>query len=309
MKTDIEIAREVRLREISEVAASVGIPQSSLEHYGRYIAKVPESLIDEEKVRNSKLILVTAITPTKAGIGKTTVSIGLALGLNRIGKKAICALREPSLGPCFGVKGGAAGGGYAQVLPMEKINLHFTGDFHAVTSAHNMISALLDNYIYQHKEEGFALKEVLWKRVLDVNDRNLRNIITGLGAKTDGCVSESGFDITPASEIMAILCLASDLDDLRRRIDNITLGITIDNKPFKVKDMGVGGAITVLLMDAIHPNLVQTTEGTPAFVHGGPFANIAHGCNTVLATKMAMSFGDYVITEAGFGADLGAEKF
>lgn len=309
MKTDIQIARELQLRNISEVARSAGIPESCLEYYGKYIAKVPESMIDGKKVKESKLILVTAITPTKAGIGKTTVSIGLALGLRRIGKNAICALREPSLGPCFGVKGGAAGGGYSQVLPMEKINLHFTGDFHAVTSAHNMISALLDNYIYQHRDEGFALKEVMWKRVLDVNDRNLRNIVTGLGAKTDGIVSESGFDITPASEIMAILCLAENLDDLRRRIDNILLGVTVDDRPFRVKDMGVGGAITVLLMDAIRPNLVQTTEGGAAFVHGGPFANIAHGCNTVLATRMAMTFGDYVITEAGFGADLGAEKF
>ena len=219
------------------------------------------------------------------------------------------ALREPSLGPCFGMKGGAAGGGYAQVLPMEKINLHFTGDFHAITSAHNMIAALLDNYIYQHRDEGFALKEVLWKRVLDINDRNLRFIVTGLGAKTDGVTMESGFDITPASEIMAILCLATSQDDLRRRIENILLGITIDGKPFRVKDMGVAGAITVLLMDALHPNLVQTTEQTPAFVHGGPFANIAHGCNSILATKLAMTYGDYVITEAGFGADLGAEKF
>lgn len=309
MKTDIQIARETKLRDIEEIANSVGIPTSELEQYGHHIAKVPISLIDEAKIQDSKLILVTAITPTKAGIGKTTVSIGLALGLNKIGKKAVCALREPSLGPCFGVKGGAAGGGYAQVLPMEKINLHFTGDFHAITSAHNMISALLDNYIYQHRDEGFALKEVLWKRVLDVNDRNLRSIITGLGAKTDGVMMESGFDITPASEIMAILCLSKDLDDLRRRIDKIVLGIKTDDTPFYVKDMGVGGAITVLLKDAINPNLVQTTENTPAFVHGGPFANIAHGCNTIIATKMAMSFGDYVITEAGFGADLGAEKF
>lgn len=309
MKTDIEIARECKLAHIDEVAAKIGLKSEQLEHYGKYMAKVPEDLIDEEKVKKSNLILVTAITPTKAGIGKTTVSIGLALGLNKIGKKAVAALREPSLGPCFGLKGGAAGGGYAQVLPMEKINLHFTGDFHAITSAHNMISALLDNYIYQHREEGFALKEVLWKRVLDVNDRNLRFIVTGLGAKTDGTVQESGFDITPASEIMAILCLAKDINDLRRRIENILLGITSDGKPFTVKDMGVAGAITVLLMDAIHPNLVQTTENTPAFVHGGPFANIAHGCNSVLATKMAMTFSDYVVTEAGFGADLGAEKF
>lgn len=309
MKSDIQIARETNLAEIEQIAQSVEINPKELERYGNYIAKVPLKLIDNQRAEKSNLILVTAITPTKAGNGKTTVSIGLTLGLNKIGKRAVCALREPSLGPCFGVKGGAAGGGYAQVLPMEKINLHFTGDFHAVTSAHNMISALLDNYIYQHKEEGFALKEILWKRVLDVNDRSLRNIITGLGGKSNGVVMESGFDITPASEIMAILCLSTSLEDLRRRIDNILLGVTIENKPFKVKDMKVGGAIVALLMDAINPNLVQTTENTAAFVHGGPFANIAHGCNTILATKMAMSHSDYTITEAGFGADLGAEKF
>ncbi len=309
MKTDIEIAREAHLEPIQAVAAQIGISESRLEPYGKYIAKVPYTTIDEDRIRQHKLILVTAITPTKAGIGKTTVSIGLALGLNRIGKKAVLALREPSLGPCFGMKGGAAGGGYAQVLPMDKINLHFTGDFHAITSAHNMITALMDNYIYQHREEGFALKEILWKRVLDVNDRNLRQVITGLGAKTNGVTMESGFDITPASEIMAILCLAKDEDDLRRRIENILLGIKIDGTPFYVRDMGVAGAICVLLRDAINPNLVQTTENTPAFVHGGPFANIAHGCNTVIATKTALTFGDYCITEAGFGADLGAEKF
>ena len=309
MKTDIEIARSTPLVPVSEIAGQVGIPQDSLENYGKYVAKVPESLSDNSKIARNKLILVTAITPTKAGIGKTTVSVGLALGMNRIGKKAIVALREPSLGPCFGMKGGAAGGGYAQVLPMDKINLHFTGDFHAITCAHNMIAAMMDNYIYQHREEGFALKEVLWKRVLDVNDRNLRQVITGLGAKTNGVMMESGFDITPASEIMAILCLATDADDLRRRIENILLGTTIDGKPFRVKDMGVAGAICVLLQDALHPNLVQTTENTPALVHGGPFANIAHGCNSVLATRLALTYGDYVITEAGFGADLGAEKF
>lgn len=309
MKSDIEIARSIELTKIKQVARDYDIPVEEIHNYGRYIAKVPETLIDEEKVKQSNLILVTAITPTKAGIGKTTVSIGLALGLTKIGKKAICALREPSLGPCFGMKGGAAGGGYAQVLPMDKINLHFTGDFHAITSAHNMIAALLDNYMYQNQDNGFALKEVLWNRVLDVNDRGLRYIITGLGGKINGITRESGFDITPASEIMAILCLAKDEDDLRRRIENILLGFTIDNKPFTVKDLGVAGAITVLLKDAIAPNLVQTTEHTAAFVHGGPFANIAHGCNSVMATKLAMTFGDYVITEAGFGADLGAEKF
>lgn len=309
MLSDIEIARSIELRPIDEIAEKIGIPSNQLEHYGRHIAKLPIELIDEQKVKQNHLILVTAITPTKAGIGKTTVSVGLALGMNRIGKKAVVALREPSLGPCFGMKGGAAGGGYAQVLPMDKINLHFTGDFHAITSAHNMISALLDNYIYQHQDDGFALKEVLWKRVLDVNDRTLRYIVTGLGAKTNGVVKESGFDITPASEIMAILCLSKDFDDLRRRIENILLGFTTDGRPFTVKDLGVAGAITVLLKDAIMPNLVQTTEHTPAIVHGGPFANIAHGCNSVLATRMAMTFGDYSITEAGFGADLGAEKF
>ena len=309
MKTDIEIARETPLKPIAQVAEGLGVKTDDIEQYGRYAAKLPLSLIDEKRAAGHKLILVTAITPTKAGIGKTTVSVGLALGLNRIGKNAVVALREPSLGPCFGMKGGAAGGGHAQVLPMDKINLHFTGDFHAVTSAHNMIAALLDNYIYQHRDEGFSLREVLWKRVLDVNDRNLRSIVTGLGAKTNGVVMESGFDITPASEIMAILCLATSEGDLRRRIENILLGIKSDGTPFRVKDMGVAGAICVLLKDALQPNLVQTTEQTPAIVHGGPFANIAHGCNSVLATKMALSLGDYVVTEAGFGADLGAEKF
>ena len=309
MKSDIEIARSIRLRPIGEIAERLGIPQEELEPYGKNMAKVPLTLIDEEKVKKSKLILVTAITPTKAGIGKTTVSVGLALGLNKIGKNAVAALREPSLGPCFGMKGGAAGGGYAQILPMEKINLHFTGDFHAITSANNMISALLDNYLYQHQAEGFGLKQILWKRVMDVNDRSLRHIVTGLGPHSNGLVQESGFDITPASEIMAILCLSRDIDDLRRRIENILLGYTLDNKPFTVKDMGVAGAIVALLLDAMNPNLVQTTEGTPAFIHGGPFANIAHGCNSILATRMAMTYGDYVVTEAGFGADLGAEKF
>lgn len=309
MKTDIEIARSIELKNIAEVAESVGIDANSLDSYGKHIAKVPYKLIDEEKVKKSNLILVTAITATKAGIGKTTVSIGLTLGLNKIGKKAIVALREPSLGPCFGMKGGAAGGGYAQVLPMEKINLHFTGDFHAITSAHNMISAMLDNYLYQNQSNGFSLKEVLWKRVLDVNDRSLRNIIVGMGPKTNGLLQESGFDITSASEIMAILCLSKDIEDLRRRIENIILGFTHDDKPFTVKDLGIAGAVTVLLLEAINPNLVQTTEGTPAFVHGGPFANIAHGCNSLIATKTAMTFADYVVTEAGFGADLGAEKF
>ena len=309
MKTDFEIAREAKLLPIEKIAQGIGMETEALEPYGKYMAKVPYSLIDNDKVKRCNLILVTSITPTKTGNGKTTVSVGLALGMNRIGKNAVVALREPSLGPCFGMKGGAAGGGYAQVLPMEKINLHFTGDFHAITSANNMISALLDNYIYQHQNDGFGMREVLWRRVLDVNDRNLRNVITGLGSKTDGIISESGFDITPASEIMAIFCLAKDEDDLRRRIENILLGITLDGKPLTVKDLGIAGAIVAILHDAIHPNLVQTTENTPAFIHGGPFANIAHGCNSLLATKLAMTFGDYCITEAGFGADLGAEKF
>ena len=309
MKTELEIARECQLQPIEKIADKIDIPNEELENYGKYIAKVSYQLIDKDRVNKSNLILVTAISPTKSGIGKTTVSIGLSMAMNRLGHKSVLALREPSLGPCFGMKGGATGGGYAQVLPMDKINLHFTGDFHAITSAHNMIAALLDNYLYQHHDEGFALKEVLWRRVLDVNDRNLRTIATGLGPKTNGLLSESGFDITPASEIMAILCLATDEEDLRRRIDNILLGVTLDNKPFCVKDLGVGGAITVLLRDALNPNLVQTIEGTPAFIHGGPFANIAHGCNSILATKMAMTFGDFVVTEAGFGADLGAEKF
>lgn len=307
--TDIEIARSTKLERIETVAAKYGIPTEHLEHYGHYMAKVPTHLIDEERVKKNNLILVTAITPTKAGIGKTTVTIGLALGLHHIGKNAICALREPSLGPVFGLKGGACGGGRTQVLPMDKINLHFTGDFHAITSAHNTITALLDNYMYQNRDNGFALREVLWNRVLDVNDRGLRDIVTGMGGKQNGIVRESGFDITPASEIMAILCLAKDENDLRRRIENILLGYTVEGKSFTVKDLGVAGAITVLLQDAFAPNLVQTTENTAAFVHGGPFANIAHGCNSIIATKTALTFGEYVITEAGFGADLGAEKF
>lgn len=307
MKTDIEIAHSTELKRIDEVAKQLGIDPEAIEHYGKYIAKLPLSLIDEKK--KGKLILVTAITATRAGIGKTTVSIGLALGLNAIGKKACVALREPSLGPCFGMKGGAAGGGYAQVLPMERINLHFTGDFHAITSAHNMIASLLDNYLYQHEKEGFGLREILWRRVLDVNDRSLRSIVTGLGPATNGITQQAGFDITPASELMAILCLAQDEADLRRRIENILLGYTYDGKPFTVKDLGVAGAIMVLLKDAIQPNLVQTTENTPAIVHGGPFANIAHGCNSLIATRMSLSHADYTITEAGFGADLGAEKF
>ncbi len=308
MLTDIEIAKQTKLRPINEISAEMGIEDGQVENYGKYIAKISLGDIDRSRFQNHHLILVTAISPTKAGNGKTTVSVGLALGMQKIGKKAVVALREPSLGPCFGMKGGAAGGGYAQVLPMEKINLHFTGDFHAITEANNMISALLDNYRFQHEAEGFKLKKILWRRVMDVNDRGLRRIITGIGPK-DGIETESGFDITPASEIMAIMCFATSVDDLRHRIDNILLGITDDDKPFRVKDMGVGGSIVALLLDALKPNLVQTTEGTPAFVHCGPFANIAHGCNSVMATAAALQYGDYAITEAGFGADLGAEKF
>ena len=308
MKPDIRIARETSLKPIQEIAAELQIDSSSVIPYGFYTAKIPYTSIVPARIKEHKLILVTSMTPTKSGIGKTTVSIGLALGLRKIGKNAVLALREPSLGPCFGMKGGAAGGGYAQVLPMEEINLHFTGDFHAVTSAHNMISALLDNYVFRTQNTPQGLKKLVWKRVLDVNDRALRSIVTGLG-EGNGVPAESGFDITAASEIMAILCLASDIDDLRRRIEKIILGYRLDNTPFTVKDLGAAGAITVLLKNAINPNLVQTTENTPAFVHGGPFANIAHGCNSVIATKTALTYGDYVITEAGFGADLGAEKF
>ena len=309
MKSDLQIAKEAKLKKINTIAKSLGISTDDVYNYGPYMAKIPLKLIDEDKIKRHNLILVTAITPTKAGIGKTTVSVGLVQALNRIGKNAIAALREPSLGPCFGLKGGAAGGGYSQVLPMENINLHFTGDFHAITSAHNMITALLDNYIYQNRNNGIGLRQVTWKRVLDVNDRNLRNVVTGLGNRVDGVPGQSGFDITPASEIMAIMCLANDVDDLRRRVGNILLGYTYEGEPFTVNDLGVTGAITVLLKDALQPNLVQTTENNPAFVHGGPFANIAHGCNSVLATKMALTYADYVVTEAGFGADLGAEKF
>lgn len=309
MKSDIEIARETTLLPIAQVAQQLQVQPDDLIPYGKHMAKLPLHLIEEQKVNQSHLILVTSITPTKAGIGKTTVSIGLALGLNRLGKQAVVALREPSLGPCFGMKGGAAGGGYAQVLPMENINLHFTGDFHAITAAHNTISALLDNYNYQNRGTDKVLRQVVWKRVLDVNDRSLRYIVSGLHGTSNGIPQESGFDITPASEIMAILCLATSIEDLRRRIENILLGYTQSGAPFTVKDLGVAGAITVLLKDALQPNLVQTIENTPAIIHGGPFANIAHGCNSILATKMAMSLAPYVVTEAGFGADLGAEKF
>ena len=309
MKSDIEIARSVKLQDIREIAAKVGFPEEEVFNYGKHIAKIPYKLIDDKKAKKSHLILVTAITATKAGVGKTTVSIGLGMGLNRIGKRAMIALREPSLGPCFGMKGGATGGGYTQVLPSEDINLHFTGDFHAVTSANNLIAALLDNYLYHNRSKQVGLKKVMWRRVLDINDRSLRNIVSGLGGSVNGIPTETGFDITPASEIMAILCLARNIDDLYARIGRIVLGVRYDDTPFTVEDLGVTGAIVALLKDAINPNLVQTTEHHPVIVHGGPFANIAHGCNSVIATRMAMSWSDYTVTEAGFGADLGAEKF
>ena len=309
MKTDIEISNETQLKNIEDIAKKAGINPNTIEPYGHHIAKIPLSYIDEEKIKKSNLILVTSISPTKAGIGKTTVSVGLNMGLNFIGEKSIVVLREPSLGPCFGMKGGACGGGYAQVLPMDKINLHFTGDFHAVTAAHNMITAMMDNYFYQNSKEVAPLKQILWKRVLDVNDRNLRHIITGIGPYSNGITAESGFDITPASEIMAILCISKDLEDLRNRIDNILLGYTMDGEEFTVKELGITGSIVALLKDAFMPNLVQDTEGNPAIIHGGPFANIAQGTNTIVATKLGMSIADYVVTEAGFGADLGAEKF
>ncbi|MBN9484520.1 MAG: formate--tetrahydrofolate ligase [Bacteroidetes bacterium 43-93] len=309
MLSDIEISRAAKLRPISEIAQNLNINPDDIIPYGRTKAKVPLNYLNEEKIKNSNLILVTALTPTKAGVGKTVTSVALSLGLNHIGKKACVALREPSLGPCFGMKGGAAGGGYSQVLPMEDINLHFTGDFHAITCANNMIAALLDNYQFQNSGTHKVLDRIVWRRVLDVNDRSLRNIVTGLGGNANGIPQEAGFDITPASEIMALLCLSESIEDLQARIERIVLGYTYEKKPFTVKDLGVAEAITVLLRDAIMPNLVQTTEQTPAFIHGGPFANIAHGCNSVLATKMAMSLNDYVVTESGFGSDLGAEKF
>jgi formate--tetrahydrofolate ligase len=309
MKSNIEIAREAKLLPIQEIASGLGIGEENVIAYGRHKAKIPLHVINEDAVKKSNLILVTAISPTKAGVGKTVSSVSLALGLHAIGKKAIVALREPSLGPVFGMKGGAAGGGYAQVLPMEDINLHFTGDFHAITSAHNTLTALLYNYQRIHHGTEKELKKILWKRVLDVNDRSLRYIITTLEGKDGGVEQVTGFDITAASEIMAILCLAENLDDLKTRIGNIILGFTKEDKPFTVSNLGVEDAVTILLKDALQPNLVQTTENTAALIHGGPFANIAHGCNSVLATKMAMSLADYVVTEAGFGSDLGAEKF
>ncbi len=304
MKTDSEIANSAKLSTIQQIAKKLNI--KDFEQYGKYIAKIPLNYINKENIRKSKLVLVTAMSPTKAGIGKTTVSVGLSMALNKIGKKTIAALREPSLGPCFGMKGGACGGGYSQVLPMDKINLHFTGDLHAITTAHNMITALMENYLFQNK---ITLKQILWKRVLDVNDRTLRQIIAGLGANANGGLQNSGFDITAASEIMAILCLSEDLVDLQNRIDNILLGYKEDDSEFLFGELKCTGAIVAILKDALLPNLVQTSEKTPAIIHGGPFANIAHGCNSIIATKMALSLGDYCVTEAGFGADLGAEKF
>lgn len=309
MLSDIEISRAASLKPIADIAKQLNINPEDIIPYGRTKAKVPLSYLNEDNIKKGNLILVTAITPNKAGVGKTVTSVATSLGLNYIGKKAAVALREPSLGPCFGMKGGAAGGGYSQVLPMEDINLHFTGDMHAITSANNMIAALLDNYQHQNRNTDQALDQILWRRVLDVNDRSLRNVITGIGGNANGVTTETGFDITPASEIMALFCLANSVEDLQQRIERVVLGYRKDKTPFTVKDLGVAESIVVLLREAILPNLVQTTENTPAFIHGGPFANIAHGCNSILATKMALSCNDYVVTESGFGSDLGAEKF
>ncbi|MDR2087777.1 MAG: formate--tetrahydrofolate ligase [Clostridiales Family XIII bacterium] len=310
MKTDVRIAREARLLPIAEVAAGLGIREDELELYGRHKAKVsPKALTRLAHRPDAKLVLVTAINPSPAGEGKTTTNVGLSMGLNRIGKKAIATLREPSLGPCFGVKGGAAGGGYAQVVPMEDINLHFTGDFHAVTSAHNLLAALLDNHLHQGNALRIDPKRIVWRRVLDMNDRALRNIVVGLGGRGDGAVRQAGFDITVASEIMAILCLATGLADLKARLSRMVVAHDTAGNAVTAGDLEATGAMALLLKDALKPNLVQTLENTPAFVHGGPFANIAHGCNSVLATKLALKLSDYVVTEAGFGADLGAEKF
>ncbi len=310
VKSDIEIAREAKMKPIAEVGKKIGVLDSALLNYGPYKAKISFDFINaQQKNKDGKLILVTAISPTPAGEGKTTTTVGLGDGLNRIGKKAMSCLREPSLGPCFGVKGGAAGGGYAQVVPMEDINLHFTGDFHAITSAHNLLSALVDNSMYWGNPLGLDARRIAWRRVMDMNDRALRSIVNSLGGVANGFPREDGFDITVASEIMAIFCLAMDLKDLERRIGNIVVGYTRERKPVFARDVKGDGAMTVLLKDALMPNLVQTLENNPVFIHGGPFANIAHGCNSVLATKTALKLCDYVVTEAGFGADLGAEKF
>ena len=310
MKSDIQIAQEATLLPIKEVAASIGIEEDDLELYGKYKAKISDELIEKSKNNpDGKLILVTAINPTPAGEGKTTTSVGLGQAFGKLGKKALIALREPSLGPCFGIKGGAAGGGYAQVVPMEDLNLHFTGDFHAITSANNLLAALLDNHVQQGNELGIDPRQIVWKRCLDMNDRVLRNVVVGLGSKMDGMVREDHFVITVASEIMAILCLADDMNDLKRRLGRIIVAYTFDGKPVTAEDLQAVGSMAALLKDALKPNLIQTLEHTPAIVHGGPFANIAHGCNSVRATKTALKLVDYVITEAGFGADLGAEKF
>lgn len=310
MKTDLEIAHEYSMLHIKEIASKLNIHKEDIEYYGKYKAKLPLRLIDEEKIKNSKLVLVTAITPTPAGEGKTTVSIGLSMALNAIGKKTTVVLREPSLGPVFGVKGGATGGGYSQVVPMEDINLHFTGDFAAIEKAHNLLSAIINNNV-QSKKNNLCIdpRTIRWPMVMDMNDRSLRHIVIGMGGSANGVVRESGFKITAASEVMAILCMSSNLNDLKERLGNIFIGYTYEKKPIFARDLKVHGAMAALLKDAIKPNLVQTTEGTPAIIHGGPFANIAQGTNTIIGTKMGMSFSDIVVTEAGFGADLGAEKF
>ena len=308
-KTDIQIAQECQMEHISKIAEKAHIDLKYIEQYGNYKAKVDLALLSETKREDGKLVLVTAITPTPAGEGKTTTTIGLADGMKRIGKDVTVALREPSLGPVFGVKGGAAGGGYAQVVPMEDINLHFTGDFHAIGAANNLLAAMLDNHIQQGNELNIDVRKITWRRCVDMNDRQLRFVVDGMGGKANGVPREDGFDITVASEIMAVLCLSSSIDDLKKRLSNIIVGYTYDDKPVTCGELKAAGAMTALLKDALKPNLVQTLEGTPAFVHGGPFANIAHGCNSVMATKMALKMGDYTITEAGFGADLGAEKF
>lgn len=307
--SDIEIAQACPIKKICEIAETAGVKEDYLELYGNYKAKVDYKMLDEVKQPDGKLILVTAITPTPAGEGKTTTTVGLADGLRKIGKNSIVALREPSLGPVFGVKGGAAGGGYAQVVPMEDINLHFTGDFHAIGAANNLLAAMLDNHIYQGNALNIDPKRITWRRCVDMNDRQLRNVVDGLGGRFNGSPREDGYDITVASEIMAVLCLSSCITDLKRRISNIIVGYTYEDKPVTAGDLKAAGAVTALLKDALKPNLVQTLEGTPAFIHGGPFANIAHGCNSIMATKIAMRLGDYAVTEAGFGADLGAEKF
>lgn len=311
MRSDIEIARAAKLKPIPEIAGAIGIPEQALHLHGRWIAKIEPDFLRQaaEERQDGSLILVTAISPTPAGEGKTTTTVGLGDGLNRIGKKTIVCLREPSLGPCFGMKGGAAGGGYAQVVPMDAINLHFTGDFHAITSAHNLLSAMVDNHVYWGNALGLDQRRIAWKRVLDMNDRALREVVVGLGGPSNGFSREDGFDITVASEVMAAFCLASDIDDLEGRLGRMLVGYTYDKAPVTAADLKAEGAMSALLKEAIKPNLVQTLEGSPALVHGGPFANIAHGCNSVVATKAALKFADYVVTEAGFGADLGAEKF